>query len=480
MATVVDFNTVLEWVGIATAAQRTNVRQNIGSVEDLSSLTAKDISDLVDDLRRRTTVALGKYNMPLVVQKRLKNTIEWIHDFQRTGTVPTIDGLDQDLFRSQLTVAGERAEIIKKQKESADTLSREAAPGALKGEKDWTRWSEAFENMLSTMFGVFNVPLSYVIRELESPIEGATFTTFVEQCVAKSPLTGSKFEADTRQVHQLIVAATQGEPSNEWIKPIHRQQNGRADMLALRSHYQGEGNTTRRIGEATRIRETLHYRNERALPFASYLSKMQHMFTLFKENEETYSDAMKLRFLFDSAKHPQLTSAVEALKVMINVNPGTIDFTKASNHLAAEVAKFPETQVTKRNVSYVGTGGQQGGNRQQGGATAPSTGVHADDGSIFTGYYPNFNSLSKDEKRSIHEERERKGTNKGKKGKYPSRAVKQVETTKQLKTRLKKLHLKISALKRKTDDSSEDSDSIKDNAGESFGGRKEKKKAKSY
>ena len=75
------------------------------------------------------------------------------------------------------------------------------------------------------------------------------------------------------------------------------------------------------------------------------------MFTLFKENKETYSDAMKLRFLFDSAKQPQLTSSVEAFNVMINVNPGTIDFTKASNHLAAEVAKFPETQVTKINVS---------------------------------------------------------------------------------------------------------------------------------
>ena len=106
-------------------------------------------------------------------------------------------------------------------------------------------------------------------------------------------------------------------------------------MLALRRHYPEEGNTTRHIGEATRICESLHYRNEHALPFASYLSKMQHMFTLFKENEETYIDAMKLRFLFDSSKHPQLTSAVEALKLMINVNPGTIDFTKASNPLAS-------------------------------------------------------------------------------------------------------------------------------------------------
>ena len=62
--------------------------------------------------------------------------------------------------------------------------------------------------MLNTMFGVFNVPLSYVIRELETPTLGAVFTTIIEKCVAKSPLTGSKFEADARQLHQLIVAAT--------------------------------------------------------------------------------------------------------------------------------------------------------------------------------------------------------------------------------------------------------------------------------
>ena len=140
--------------------------------------------------------------------------------------------------------------------------------------------------------------------------------------------------------------------------------------------------------------------------------------------------------------------------------------------------KFPETQVTKINVSYVGTGGQQGGNHRQGGATADSTGVYADDGYTFTGYYPNFNILSKYEKRSIHEERKNKGTNKGKKGKYPSRDVKQVETTEKLKAKVKNLQLKISALKRKPEDSAEDSDSVKYNSGESFGGRKEKRKTK--
>ena len=57
--------------------------------------------------------------------------------------------------------------------------------------------------------------------------------------------------------------------------------------------------------------------------------------------------------------------------------------------------------------------------------------------------------------------------------------MKQVKTTEKLKAKVKKLQLEISALKRKLKDSAEYSDYVKDNAGESFGGQKEKKNAKS-
>ena len=85
-----------------------------------------------------------------------------------------------------------------------------------------------------------------------------------------------------------------------------KKMNGRIDVSALRAHYQGEGNTTRRIAEAERLCNSLHYRKGCGLPFASYSSYMQHMFTFFEENKEPYSDAMKLRFLYDTIKHPQL------------------------------------------------------------------------------------------------------------------------------------------------------------------------------
>ena len=64
-----------------------------------------------------------------------------------------------------------------------------------------------------------------------------------------------------------------------------KKSNGHIDMSDLRAHYQEEGNTTRRIAKDERLCNSLHYRNERGLPFDSYLSKMQQIFTLFEENK---------------------------------------------------------------------------------------------------------------------------------------------------------------------------------------------------
>ena len=127
------------------------------------------------------------------------------------------------------------------------------------------------------------------------------------------PLIRTKYEANTRQVHQLILSSTQGQSLHEWIKPLMKKTNRQIDMAALRAHYQGQVNMTRRISKAERLLNSLHYRNESGLSFSLYLSKMQQMFTLFEENKEPYSDAMKLRFLYDTIKHPQLMNTVSTL-----------------------------------------------------------------------------------------------------------------------------------------------------------------------
>ena len=127
-----DIKQTLEWIGMTDTTDITNIRENFTTFDELSQLTPSDISDLVDDFRLRTLTD-GKYAMPLTVQKRLKFTIDWFLDFERVNRVLALVGLDQDSFRSALMEAGERANIIKNQGDQSDTISRGAAPGALKG-----------------------------------------------------------------------------------------------------------------------------------------------------------------------------------------------------------------------------------------------------------------------------------------------------------------------------------------------------------
>ena len=100
-----DIKQTLELIGVKDSTDFANIRENFTTFDELSQLTDSDISDLVDDFRRRT-VTSGKYAMPLTIHKRLKFTIDWLLDFEKVNRVPTLVGLDQDSFRSALKVAG--------------------------------------------------------------------------------------------------------------------------------------------------------------------------------------------------------------------------------------------------------------------------------------------------------------------------------------------------------------------------------------
>ena len=111
------------------------------------------------------------------------------------------------------------------------------------------------------------VPLSYILRENELPDRVGPHADFIEEPIACTQLLGVSFEADRSTVHQYIVSFTSGQTSEDWIKPVKRHKTGRRTMQALCGHFSGEGNATTRIAEAERLRDSLHYKNERSLSF---------------------------------------------------------------------------------------------------------------------------------------------------------------------------------------------------------------------
>ena len=319
-----------------------------------------------------------------------------MQDFAHVSGTPSLAdfGDDQVAFRLELDVASNRADVRKIEKDQSDTVSKAADSGKFKDERKWPKWEATFVNYLSTIPGVSGVPLSYVVRVKEEPDIETVFDRFDEKAIVCSPLEGAFFQADARKVHQLIKSFLQTESAEQWIKPLSRKQSRRADLKALRDHYSGKGNTSRRIAVTERIRDTLHYKNERAMAFSSFLDKMQKMFNIFEEENEVISEQAKVRMLLKKLEHPQLQDAIIALRVRATMQG--ITFTKCANHLSAQVSELPDYQ-SSRKVSATGSDRGSGKDNEikrirGGGADVGKRKgkIHMHDGSVWTGFYSDW------------------------------------------------------------------------------------------
>jgi hypothetical protein len=445
---------------------------------DMSMLREKDISDLAKAFADRT-VAAGRITFGLRRQNLLKSAIHWVQDFRRISRTPTLDDVtDVQDFRTKIQTARERSLVRRSRMEESSSISHAADPGKCKGSKGWLVWSRSLKNYLSTILGQDGVPLSYVIRELEAPdyeLEDEVDCDFEQLTVDCAPLTGTIFSADAKVVHQLIHGFVQGETAEVWITPTARRKNGRLDFQALQAHYEGEGNKQIRLDEAEQLRRNLTYKNERVLSFDKFLTSMQRMFQGFYDAGEAYLEPQKIRVLFEKIQSPALQVAKSALMVSRDLDvAGTVTYDFIANSLSVQATGQAPDHATNRNTSGVGSRGD---------TLAPDGGVTSTDGTIFTGYYPNWQQLTDANKQSVYDERKRLDitSTKGKKPPYKGR---QTSAIKSKKKQVGKLNRKIASLKARlksansNDDDDDEPEAIQDNAGDQFGGRKKKKENK--
>ncbi|KAI2496708.1 hypothetical protein MHU86_17804 [Fragilaria crotonensis] len=476
-------DTALQWIGFENAATRNRLRiEGFDSFDDLKSMTEKDIRDLAESYGRRT-VADGRFIFGIRRIHYLIGMVHWVQDFERVGGTASLDEFNDDplAFRNALGVAFDRAGVRRIEKEQSDTVSKAADPGKFKDERKWPEWEPAFANYLSTIPGVTGVPLSYVIRETEVPEDGMTYESFNERAIASAPLVGASFQADARKVHQLIKGFLQTETAEQWVKPHARKQNGRIDFKALRAHYSGEGNTSRRIADAERIRDTLHYKNERAMQFSAFLDKIQKMFNIYEEEGEPMTEQAKVRMLLSKVEHPQLKEAVGALRVRASMDGTT--FTECANHLSAQVSELPDNQVNRKVAGANTDRGKTtpAAKRIRGGGSTNTNkrkGIKMPDGSIWTGFYSDWDQLSKEDRQTVIDTRIENKSKGGRK-----RQVSDVSTgnkkLKDIKSQMEELKRTLASFKAKQPATEDGDDSdTPDNAGDSFGGRTKKKQKK--
>lgn len=455
-----ELELALLWIGYTDPLQRVALADELGTLQSFGSFTEKGILAMIKD----GVIYQGraKVKFPMSKQTYLKMMIDWAKDRKKINAPITLAdaGLTSSKrFIAAISEAGLRREFREKAKDAHDAQLKAASPGKLKDEKNWEDWLTALQTTLTLIRGVTDVPLLYVIRDKEVPTTGEVYNTFDEECIAKSPLSGPAFDADAQTVHLLIRTLVSSENAEQWVQSGFKKKNGRDDLAKLTAHYQGEGNSSRRIYIAEGMWKNLHYKNERSMKFAAFISKAQLMLNIFHKNDESKSMPAQVRWLLDQVKDPLLQATVAGLNIDVEKDPNHAiwDFSKVANHIASQVRKSsPEDAKGVSGVNSSGNG---------------RSGINKD-GEVFTGTYTSaeWQGLSSDERTAVIKAR---GAKKGGNHKGPATSKKVKALTKQLKKQKKT----IASLKKRgspppSDDDGTDSDQDNDDkAGTAFGGR---------
>jgi hypothetical protein len=232
-----------------------------------------------------------------------------------------------------------------------------------------------------------------------------------------------------------------------------RLKNWRTDFFTFVAHFTGEGNSTRRIGDAERLEKTLHYKDERAMTFQTFLAKTKHMFNIFEEVGEPKPESAKIRFLLDGVRNTGLQPIVQVIRAEMTLDPNTYTFTTAANMIASQV----KPKEINRSVSGLG--------KESGGKVKTE---------FLSGH--KWRALSSEQQAAIRAARDKDLDIK----KKPQR---QRPVLDRKGRKIKNLQKKISTFKRnaKNDDASDDDDAdtnANPGAVNAFGGSEEKKQAK--
>ena len=309
----------------------------------------KDITTMAEDYGKRTALN-GRIVFGFFRTKELQGLMHWTQDMKRMSKDPS----QQQLTPIEIAIAAANSDIRINLADNMETASKAADPGKLRTNTDWYTWSQGFDNYLSTIPGCTGIPLSYVIREFDEPMDLDDDSDYLTTLVNRAPLQGTAYVADRRQVHQLLTGKVLGEQAEEWIRDDKTKQNGRIDFQNLQLHFEGEGNVSRRITTAEALHKSLYYKQERAMKFSVFLSRLQTMFQIYKQEGEEIPESAKIRFLLDRVQATHLQQAITSLK--FQNNQGNLTYSMAKNSLMTEVVKSTDhLQNDNRNVASADT-----------------------------------------------------------------------------------------------------------------------------
>jgi hypothetical protein len=141
--------------------------------------------DAIVYLLGKTPANRGGVKIPVMTALNVVAFGTWVKDVKRRG-----QAVEDVLFTNEVL------EVFKERLDRPDTdATALVSPGAYKDSTSWGKYNLSVSNFLSTIKGVSNVPLSYVIRK--DRVDNTPFSSDNEELVYSAPLIGEVFKADS-------------------------------------------------------------------------------------------------------------------------------------------------------------------------------------------------------------------------------------------------------------------------------------------
>ena len=243
------------------------------------------------------TVADGRIRLRPGTKVNIRAFVQWTRDKLRMHEDP---GAEMFPMASRMDLI-DRYNTHKQWVSDASDMVKSARPKTFTEKIKWSDWKVTLLNFLKSQPGRNGVPLSYVIRSDNVPVQ-PTYANFLDEYVAREPLQGRAFEHDASKVHSYIICfISENNVAEQKVLPYKDENNGRLDFIALRDFYEGVGANARSTLSAEADLQEMFYAGEKPphMWWDEFEIRLTNAFAVVDKEagRQVHTDEMKLRLL---------------------------------------------------------------------------------------------------------------------------------------------------------------------------------------
>ena len=187
------------------------------------------------------------------------------------------------------------AEHKRGEKRLKEGASAKKEPGKIKLDENWRDWKLSFYSYLRSQPSSRGNSLLYVVADSTFiPRDGDWGDQLAQECVRS----GAAFRADSLTVLELLKTVTSGTTSSTLVS--EEATCGRTVWLQLVAMHEGTTNATMLLHEGGKLLASTYYSREDAMPFTTFIHKMDRAFTLMSQgSKQELNDLYKTHFVLE-------------------------------------------------------------------------------------------------------------------------------------------------------------------------------------